>query len=138
MAVLALYVRNSQDDPARIHVDPFETGKSGPNSAFVAPPGVPVFPNSPDKVFDTLVAVIEADQYVEEVARGPAAYHVTFIARSRWWRFPDHISLRVLAQDDRSTVAIYARARFGYSDLGVNQARIDRWLKALSVELSNP
>jgi uncharacterized protein (DUF1499 family) len=38
--------------------------------------------------------------------------------------------------DSRSTLAIYSRSQLGRSDLGVNLARIERWLDKLTREVA--
>ncbi|MFK7753098.1 MAG: DUF1499 domain-containing protein [Sedimentitalea sp.] len=53
--------------------------------------------------------------------------HVTYISRSKVVGFPDYTT--VVEED--GTLRIYARLRFGRSDLGVNRARVDRWIDAL-------
>lgn len=54
---------------------------------------------------------------------------VTFIERSRLLGFPDLITLQFVPAGERqSTIAIYSRSLYGYSDLGVNRARIEQWL----------
>jgi uncharacterized protein (DUF1499 family) len=46
--------------------------------------------------------------------------------------FPDYVSVRFLDLGDGETgVAVYSRARYGQSDLGVNRARVENWLAAL-------
>ena len=52
---------------------------------------------------------------------------MTFVTRSRFWGFPDYTT----ARQDGDRLVIHARQRFGRSDLGVNRARVDRWLAAL-------
>ena len=55
-----------------------------------------------------------------------------FIQRTALFRFPDTITVRFIPlEDDLSTVAIYSRSKYGYSDWGVNEKRIDRWLDQL-------
>jgi len=55
-----------------------------------------------------------------------------FIQHTRLMRYPDTIDLEVLPiGSDQSTLAIYSRSLIGRSDLGVNRARVKRWLAAL-------
>ncbi len=56
-------------------------------------------------------------------------FQVTFMERSQLMGFPDLITVQFVPADERqSAVAIYSRSLYGYSDLGVNRARIERWL----------
>jgi len=43
---------------------------------------------------------------------------------------PSTVEIRV--GDDRSTVAVYSRSRVGYSYLGVNRKRAERWLAGIA------
>jgi uncharacterized protein (DUF1499 family) len=57
---------------------------------------------------------------------------VTYVQRSRIMGFPDYFSIRFLDMGDGDAgVAVYSRARYGQSDLGVNRARVEKWLAAL-------
>ncbi len=57
---------------------------------------------------------------------------IRYVQRSPLLKFPDTISVKFLAlSGQRSTLAIYSRSQIGYSDLGVNEARIQRWLELL-------
>jgi hypothetical protein len=50
--------------------------------------------------------------------------------RSRLFRFPDFISVRFLPLgDDRSTLIVYSRTKYGRRDFSVNR-RLDFWLAA--------
>jgi len=53
---------------------------------------------------------------------------ITYITRSRIMGFPDYTTVR----QEGDTLTVYARLRFGRSDLGVNRARIDGWLAELA------
>jgi len=53
---------------------------------------------------------------------------VTYVTRSRVFGFPDYTTVR----QDGEMLEIYARLRFGRSDLGVNADRVDRWLGRLA------
>ena len=56
-----------------------------------------------------------------------------YVQKTALMRFPDTISVRFIALSaTTSTIAIYSRSRLGYSDLGVNKARVERWVAALS------
>ncbi|MBV1896164.1 MAG: DUF1499 domain-containing protein [Rhodobacteraceae bacterium] len=52
---------------------------------------------------------------------------VTYVTRSKIFGFPDYTTV----QQDQDQLKIYARLRFGRSDIGVNRARVGRWLDAL-------
>lgn len=59
-----------------------------------------------------------------------------FVQRSEKMRFPDTIVVRFLDRPGgQSTIAIYSRSQLGKGDLGVNLARIERWLGKLSREV---
>ena len=61
-----------------------------------------------------------------------------FVQRSNVLRFPDTITVRYLAlEGNRSTLAIYSRSQIGYSDMGVNKKRLERWLGLLSETTAN-
>jgi len=47
--------------------------------------------------------------------------------------YPDAISVKAVQTGDRTGLMLWSRSRYGQSDLGVNQARIERWLTALGV-----
>ena len=69
---------------------------------------------------------------VEVVAGAAAEGFVTYVQRSFLFAFPDYITVRFLEVDDqRSTIALLSRARYGKSDLGVNEKRITNWLAQL-------
>jgi uncharacterized protein (DUF1499 family) len=52
-------------------------------------------------------------------------------------RFPDTVDALVVGRGEgRSTVALYSRSQVGYSDLGVNRARIARWLERIGESVS--
>ena len=58
------------------------------------------------------------------------------VARTALMRFPDIISVDIIeVSQNRSTLALYGRSQIGRSDLGVNKARIDRWLTGLAARL---
>jgi Protein of unknown function (DUF1499) len=55
-----------------------------------------------------------------------------YVQRSGLLAFPDTIVVRYIERPEgRSTLAIYSRSQLGQSDLGVNIARLKRWLGEL-------
>jgi uncharacterized protein (DUF1499 family) len=49
---------------------------------------------------------------------------------------PDRITVELIdLGDGRSTLALHSAARYGFADLGVNRARLRRWLDGLRREL---
>jgi uncharacterized protein (DUF1499 family) len=74
-----------------------------------------------------------SEPLVQRLAGGPGEDWTTYVLRSRVFGFPDYASVRVLdGAAGTSSLAIFARARFGRSDLGVNRARVEKWLAALT------
>jgi uncharacterized protein (DUF1499 family) len=126
MVGLAAYVRLAPSDPARWNTDPAE-GTSGAN-AHVARVFVPLPPAEALAAFD---AVALAAPRTGQVAGSLEAGRITYVSRSALWGFPDYTTVAAIPDDGGSRLIIHARARFGQSDLGVNAARVNRWLAAL-------
>jgi hypothetical protein len=75
-----------------------------------------------------LDAIIRATPRTRVLAGSVADRMVTYVTRSRIMGFPDYTTVRQVGE----MLEIYGRLRFGRSDLGVNAARIDRWLGRLA------
>jgi uncharacterized protein (DUF1499 family) len=116
--------------------------RSTPNDALICPPAHCSLarPDHAAKTYDmpaaelsrrlTQVALAEPDTHA--LPCDPPCGLLRFVQYSRVMRFPDTVDVEVLPSGDaRSTLAIYSRSLVGYSDLGVNRARIERWLAAL-------
>lgn len=115
------------------------TRRSSPNDALIHPPGAgaaadaeaPVFNMSAARLADALRAVALAEPRTLELP-GAGGGRLRFVQRSFLMRYPDVIDVLVIARDDgTSTLALYSRSAVGHSDLGVNRARLERWLAAL-------
>ena len=62
-----------------------------------------------------------------------------YVERTAIMRFPDTISVRFIDLGaGAATLVIYSRSQIGYSDLGVNKARVIRWLSLLKNALIRP
>ncbi len=131
----------SAHDPARWHVDPLMAERTGrPNDYLLAPEGLsraapdrvaPPRPENPESLAARLHAVALAEPRVAVVAGGPEGLFTTYVQRSAVVGFPDYVSVRALPVEGGAGLAVWSRARFGYSDLGVNRARVERWIAAL-------
>jgi uncharacterized protein (DUF1499 family) len=122
----AAYVRLAPSDPARWNTDP-ALGAEGRNS-HVAKVFVPLPPAEALAAFDK---VAMADPRTVRLAGSPEEGRITYISRSRLWGFPDYTTVGAVPGDGGTWLVIFARARFGDSDLGVNAARVGRWVAAL-------
>lgn len=131
----AAYVRLSANPAGRWHQDPLAvTARGAQNSYLLAPggDGAPAhLPLPPDEVARRLDAVTAATPRTELLAEG--GFGKTWVTRSRLWGFPDFTSVRLIAGAEGGTdLLIFARSRFGKSDLGVNRARVEDWLARLA------
>lgn len=115
---------------------------SRPNQMLLCPANVckaatpdilpPVYAVSVDKLRDAFHQIISQEAHTEQVAVDAAKQAERYIIRTNLMRFPDTVRVKFIAlDDDTSTLAIYSQAQIGYSDRGVNKARVQRWLNAL-------
>lgn len=115
-----------------------------PNQYLVAPEGfcanatphrtAPVFSVEPQKLEDGFADIALGEPRVTPKSSGGGQR--VFVQRSALMRFPDTITFEAIdLGDGKSTLAIYSRSSVGHSDMGVNQKRIDAWLKMLEAAL---
>ncbi|MEM1385303.1 MAG: DUF1499 domain-containing protein [Pseudomonadota bacterium] len=134
-------ILGAEHDPQVWHRDPFAAERTGrPNDFLAAPEGTTVaapdrllgvWAEAPEALFARFEAIIVATDRVERLIKDDAALFATYVQRSALIGFPDYISVRVVPQGEGASLAIWSRARFGYSDFGVNRARVDTWLGQL-------
>jgi len=69
---------------------------------------------------------------VTELASKENGKQRMYVQLSAFWHFPDFIDVKFISLgSNRSSIAVYSRSRFGYSDFGVNKKRVKTWLLAL-------
>ena len=69
---------------------------------------------------------------LELVDNTAGGLQLRFVQYTPLMEFPDTIQVDFLSLDEnRSTLAIYSRSKYGYGDMGTNLARIKRWLERL-------
>ncbi len=118
--------------------------RTSPNDALACPPDVcharsdlepPVFAVSASDLRLAFAKVIASEPRVTLVDVDETIPTERYIQRSKLMRFPDTIVVRYFDRPGgRSTLALYSRSQLGRGDLGVNRARIERWLEKLTRE----
>lgn len=134
----AIGMRTVGDDPAHWHVDPANTERTGkPNDYLVAPPESTkaqsdrTFQDSPlppEALLFLFDSVVRPGGQGQPLAGSVDDGHVTYVVRSAVVGFPDYVSVKAVKRPNGSALIIWSRSRFGYSDLGANKERVDRWL----------
>ena len=121
----------------------FETleRRTTPNDALICPPDLceaksdlvpPLFTVDAGKLRAAMAQVISSEPRVTLIESNDAARTDRYIQRSALLKFPDTIVVRYIERPEGgSTLAIYSRSQLGHSDLGVNLARLKRWLRKL-------
>ena len=126
----ALYVRMAPTDAAAWHIDPAQ-GVSGAGSAAEGQDGSLLFEETPETLLARLDAIAMATPRTERLAGSPEEGRITYITRSALFGFPDYTTVSAEPTDTGAKLQIFARLRFGSSDLGVNAERVKSWLSQL-------
>jgi uncharacterized protein (DUF1499 family) len=120
------------------------TRPSSPNTALAAPSGFQPPPDivtriyklSADQLYQAAGSVAAAQPRTYLAAAYPAQRQIHYVVRSALLNFPDLVMVQVMpAGADDSTLLVYSRSVYGYSDMGVNRARVTAWLAALDQSL---
>lgn len=90
-----------------------------------------ILPGQPADVLARLEAIAEAYPRTTVLAGTQADGRVTWITRTRVMGFPDYVTAEAVAVPEGTRLDVYARQRFGSSDLGVNAKRLKLWLGQL-------
>lgn len=133
------YIRLAPSDPARWHEDPRLVARpTTPNFHLIRMVGgdaMPrVFQMAPDELSRRIDQIARADG-AELLAGSVDTQHMTYVTRTRLMGYPDYTSVIIEPAGEGAMLLAFARARFGHSDMGVNRARLDRWLAALERSL---
>ncbi|MFT4714943.1 MAG: hypothetical protein ACI861_001428 [Paracoccaceae bacterium] len=133
-----LFVRFAPSSPATWHVDPMTAKKGRKKNVFIQLPYTgkhrsPVFAMDAAALARSYDDLILSRNNVTKLAGDADAGFVTYVARSKMMRYPDYISIKFIDLGERrSTIAVFSRARFGYSDRGVNRRRFLAWQKKIT------
>lgn len=151
LAVVAVSagIRLAPDDTSTWHQDPLTTRAPDNPNWYRLLPGDAATQTVPERdasapIFDASVASLEStfdevamgDGRVKVLAGSAAEGFVTYVQRSALMGYPDYVSVRFIEVDEaNSTLALLSRSRYGSSDLGVNQKRVQRWIDATQANL---
>lgn len=141
VAVLFLfYVRIAPSRPEVWHVDPLTVEKPRKRNWFLMRDGARteplVFKLPAAELAAAFDRVALASPETERLAGSPEDLFVTYVSRTRMLKYPDYISVRFQdVGEGSSSIVMFSRARFGYSDRGVNRRRALKWLKRLEETL---
>lgn len=134
LGATAAYVRLAPAPPERWHADPLVVESPRGNGWLVRDDGheaPPRLDEDPRALLSRLDAVAAAEPRTRRIAGSVDEGRITYETRSRFWGFPDYTTVTAVSDGGAAVPVVLGRARFGVSDLGVNRARIERWLAAL-------
>lgn len=134
LAGFAVWVRIAPSVPEKWHVDPLTVTERGKLNSYLLADGgdAPALrvEMAPAEAAARLEAIALATPRTRRLA-GQGEF-VTYVTRSRLWGFPDYTSVRFVPVAGGCEIAIFARSRFGESDLGVNRKRVEDWVRQLA------
>ena len=112
-----------------------------PNTCLATPgwhPGfrhveTPLYPVSPERLHAVVQRVAGAFPHAYPYGDWPARHQSQWVERSMLMNYPDIIVAEAVAGPQGGAgLFLYSRSLLGWYDMGVNQARVDRWLAALA------
>jgi len=121
VVALGLYVRFAPSDTARWH-QPIDATAD----ADLADGAIRVL-NADKANFEAVDNVMRSLPRTQVLAGSVETGMVTYVTRSQLWGFPDYTTV----QFENGTLKLFARLRFGGSDLGVNAARLTQVLATI-------
>jgi uncharacterized protein (DUF1499 family) len=112
---------------------------ASPNTCLVGPPSYagpkhltqPPYPMPPERLWATLNRLAAGFERTYKLAEWPERQQAQWVERSRLMNYPDLIAAEIRPAPEGAALYLYSRSLFGWSDLGVNRTRMERWLAAL-------
>jgi len=124
------FIRLAPTNVDKWHIDPVSAIDPGEAGALLVPGDV-TSPLPPEQLLARFDAIVLDQPRSTTLAGSVDDLHISYVVRSKWFGFPDYVTVRALPTATGSTLAVLSRLRFGFSDAGVNRARLDGWLRAL-------
>ncbi len=111
-----------------------------PNTCLAAPashPGfkhieTPLYPMSPAALIDRLLRLADNMPRTTRMAHWAERHQAQWVERTPLMNYPDIIMAEAAPAPGGASLFLYSRSLLGYHDLGVNRARVVRWLAALA------
>ena len=98
----------------------------------------PTFAIDTDRLAEHWASLIARERRIAAAFAKPEERRLVLVQHSAALRFPDVITVEFVALGaDRSSLAVYSRARYGRYDFGVNRRRVLAWLDRLQ-QLARP
>ena len=142
--ISSLLSRGAEGFPAPAPLD-FTTLKlpASPNTCLLTPSVAPgqghlqrdPLPASPEAVMAALDRVAASMPRSFPLARFPARNQAQWVVRSALMNYPDIVVAEAAQVAGGTGLWLYSRSLIGWSDMGVNRARVMAWLEALEVAL---
>lgn len=119
---------------------------ASPNTALAAPAGFHPPPDivtrayalPPERLYQAIRAVAAARPRSYVAVAYPDRLQSHYVVRSAVLNFPDLVTVQAQADPaGGSMLLLYSRSVYGYSDMGVNRARLADWLAALDLSLTS-
>ncbi|SDE17091.1 Protein of unknown function [Limimaricola pyoseonensis] len=138
-----VWVRVAPADVTAWHVDPMHVPRPPrppreggwlvrTGEANAAPP---VFETDPATLMTAFGEIMRAEPRTRMIYESPAEGRATWVTRTPLIGFPDYTSVKAVPEAGGAALMIWARNRFGVSDMGVNRKRVERWIAELERRL---
>ena len=115
-----------------------------PNTRLLAPPGAALpahgrigpWPVGPDRLWQAVHEVAAAEPRTFPLGSWPELRQAQWVARSRLMNYPDIVVAQIVPEGAATGLILYSRSLVGWSDLGVNAARLEAWRAAIEQRLA--
>ncbi len=89
----------------------------------------PLYPVDAAALWQRWSTAVPEEPRVATLARDDPGRRLLVVQRTPFLRFPDVVQLEVYeVTDETSTLCLYSRSVYGYSDFGANRRRVESWL----------
>ncbi|NQY41994.1 MAG: DUF1499 domain-containing protein [Legionellales bacterium] len=99
----------------------------------------PIYKTPAETLYNKTISIIQKIPRTQITYQDDENYTIVFVQKTKIFRFPDYIDIQIFSIDNnKSTIAIFSRAKYGYYDFGVNKNRVFSIITALSAVFDIP